>query len=142
MSVEETVSPAVLVWARETAGLSIEEAAHKIGLTSGARGTAAEKLEAIESGERAPSEAQLAKMASAYHRPLLSLYMQEPPRPPDRGEDFRTMRAPIAPQEAAWLDALVRDVRMRQSILRDMMEDECVSACKFDPLRRGIGVQF
>lgn len=124
MSVEEAINPAVLAWARETAGLSIEEAAHKIGLTSGARGTAAEKLEAMESGERAPSEAQLSKMAAAYHRPLLSLYMAEPPRPADRGEDFRTMRAPVARQEAAWLDALVRDVRTRQSILRDMMEDE------------------
>ena len=124
MSAEETINPAVLVWARKTAGLSIEEAAHKIGLTSGTRGTAAEKLEAIESGERAPSEAQLKKMAASYHRPLLSLYMAEPPRPADRGEDFRTMRATVAPQEAAWLDALVRDVRTRQSILRDMMEDE------------------
>lgn len=124
MSVEEAINPAVLAWAREAAGLSIEEAAHKIGLTSGARGTAAEKLEAMESGERAPSGAQLSKMAAAYHRPLLSLYMAEPPRPADRGEDFRMMRAPIARQEAAWLDALVRDVRTRQSILRDMMEDE------------------
>lgn len=124
MSVEEAINPAVLVWARETAGLSIEEAAHKIGLTSGTRATAVEKLDAMEGGERAPSEAQLAKMAAAYHRPLLSLYMAEPPRPADRGEDFRTMRAPVARQEAAWLDALVRDVQTRQSILRDMMEDE------------------
>lgn len=124
MSVEEAINPAVLVWARETAGLSIEEAAHKIGLTSGTRATAAEKLEALEGGVRTPSATQLAKMAAAYHRPLLSLYMAEPPLPADRGEDFRTMRAPVARQEAAWLDALVRDVRTRQSILRDMMEDE------------------
>lgn len=124
MSVEEAINPAVLIWARETAGLSVEDAAHKIGLTTTTRGTAAEKLEAMESGERTPSEVQLAKMAAAYHRPLLSLYMAEPPRQADRGEDFRTMRAPVAAQEAAWLDALVRDVRTRQSILRDMMEDE------------------
>jgi len=124
MSIQEAINPAVLVWARETAGLSIEEAAHKIGLTSGTRGTADEKLTAMENGERAPSQAQLTKMAAAYHRPLLALYMAEPPRPADRGEDFRTMRTPVAPQEAARLDALVRDVRTRQSILRDMMEDE------------------
>lgn len=124
MSVEETINPAVLTWARETAGLSTEEAAHKIGLTTGTRGTAEEKLKAMERGERAPSEAQLAKMAAAYHRPLLSLYMAEPPRPADRGEDFRTMRNPVGRREAAWLDALVRDVRTRQSILHDMMEDE------------------
>lgn len=122
--VEEAINPAVLVWARETAGLSVEEAANKIGLTTGKHGTAEAKLEAMESGERAPSAAQLARMAAAYHRPLLSLYMAEPPRPADRGEDFRSMRAPVAPREAAWLDALVRDVQTRQSILRDMIEDE------------------
>ena len=81
MSIQEAINPAVLVWARETAGLSIEEAAHKIGLTSGTRGTADEKLTAMENGERAPSQAQLTKMAAAYHRPLLALYMAEPPRP-------------------------------------------------------------
>lgn len=124
MKTEEAINPAVLSWARETAGLSIEEAADKIGLTTGARGTAAEKLEAIERGERLPSEAQLVRMAATYHRPLLALYMAEPPRTADRGEDFRTMRGPVARQEAAWLDALVRDVRTRQSILRDMMDDE------------------
>lgn len=124
MNIDEAINPAVLVWARETAGLSIEEAAHKIGLTSGTRSTAAEKLEAMESGERPPSEAQLAKMANAYHRPLLAFYMAEPPPTAYRGEDFRTMNAPVAPKEAAWLDALLRDVRTRQSILRDMMEDE------------------
>lgn len=47
MSVEEAINPVVLAWARETAGLSIEEAVHKIGLTSGTRATAAEKLEAM-----------------------------------------------------------------------------------------------
>lgn len=124
MNTADAINPAVLVWARETAGFSLEEGAQKIGLTSGARGTAAEKLAAMESGQRAPSEAQLAKMAAAYHRPLLALYMAEPPRPADRGEDFRTMKTPVAPQEAANLDALVRDVRTRQSILRDMMDDE------------------
>lgn len=124
MNARVAINPAVLVWARETAGLSVDEAAAKIGLTSGARGSAIEKLEAIETGEREPSEGQLAKMASVYHRPLLALYMAEPPRPALRAEDFRTMKAPAPPQETARLEALVRDVRTRQGILRDLMEDE------------------
>lgn len=124
MNIGEAINPAVLMWARETAGLSIEEAAHKIGLTSSTRGTATEKLAAFETGGRMPSDALLAKMAAAYHRPLVTLYMAEPPRPADRGEDFRTMKTSIATQEAARLEALVRDVQTRQSILRDMMEDE------------------
>jgi Zn-dependent peptidase ImmA (M78 family)/transcriptional regulator with XRE-family HTH domain len=124
MNSRVAINPAVLVWARKTAGLSVDEAAAKIGLTSGARGSATEKLEAFESGEREPSEGQLVKMASVYHRPLLALYMAEPPRPAVRAEDFRTMRAPAPPQETARLEALVRDVRTRQGILSDLMEDE------------------
>ena len=119
------INPAVLVWARETAGLSVEDAARRIGLSSGPRGNAADKLAAIESGERAPTRTQLARMASSYHRPLLSLYMAAPPRSADRGEDFRSLAMPAATEETARLDALVRDVRTRQSILRELIiEDE------------------
>ncbi|MCB8839624.1 ImmA/IrrE family metallo-endopeptidase [Aurantimonas sp. VKM B-3413] len=118
------INPAVLEWARKTAGLSIEDAAQRIGLSTGQKESAAEKLDAIERGDRSLTPAQLIKMAAAYHRPLLSLYMSEPPRPADRGEDFRTMVAFVAPDEAARLDALVRDIRARHAILRDLMSDD------------------
>lgn len=118
------INPAVLEWARTTAGLSYEDAAQRIGLSDSQKATGAEKLEAIERGERAPTPAQLSKMAAAYHRPLLSLYLSEPPRRADRGEDFRTTAAFVAPDEAARLDALVRDVRARHAILQDMMADD------------------
>lgn len=121
----EGINPAVLVWARKTAGLSSEDAAHRIGLSSTQKESGVEKLAALERGERLPTAAQLTKMAAVYHRPLLSLYMSEPPRTADRGEDFRTTAVPVATDEAARLDALVRDVRARHAILRDMMtEDE------------------
>ncbi len=118
------INPAVLEWARNTAGLSSEDAAHRIGLSSTQKKSGVEKLEAIERGERIPTAAQLAKMATIYHRPLLSLYMSEPPRAADRGEDFRTTISPVAIDEAARLDALVRDVRARHAILRDMKTDD------------------
>lgn len=122
------INPAVLEWARTTAGLSLEEAAQRVGLSDSQKASAAEKLEAIERGERGPTPTQLGKMASIYHRPLLALYMSEPPRPADRGEDFRATTAPIASSEAARLDALVRDVRARHAILRDLMTDDEDSA--------------
>ena len=120
----EGINPAVLEWARNTAGLSPEDAAQRIGLSSTQKESGVEKLEAIERGERVPTAAQIAKMAATYHRPLLSLYMSEPPRPAARGEDFRTTTAPIAREEAARLDSLMRDVRARHAILRDMMTDD------------------
>lgn len=118
------INPAVLEWARKTAGLSLEDAAHRIGLSTGQKESAAEKLDAIEHGRREPTATQLSKMAAAYHRPLLSLYMGEPPRAADRGEDFRTSAATVASDEAARLNALVRDIRARHAILRDLMTDD------------------
>lgn len=120
----EGINPAVLEWARTTAGLSLEDAAHRIGLSDSEKASAAEKLDAIERGVRLPTDAQMARMAAAYHRPLLTLYMAEPPGVADRGEDFRTTTAPVSSDDAARLDALVRDVRARHAILRDMMTDD------------------
>jgi Zn-dependent peptidase ImmA (M78 family) len=61
-------------------------------------------------------------MARTYRRSLLVFYLSEPPRTGDRGEDFR--RAPgTKPLEFdPTLDALIRDVRGRQSIVRDLLE--------------------
>lgn len=122
MQPDEKINPDVLAWARRTAGLSLEEAADKLGLTSGPRGTAEEKLAAIEDGTRAPSGAQLAKMAQVYRRPLIALYLAAPPREADAGEDFRTGGGYGSPNEAGRLDALVRDVKVRHSILRELVE--------------------
>jgi hypothetical protein len=39
------INPGILSWARETAGLSLEEAADKLGLKSTGTASAAEKLD-------------------------------------------------------------------------------------------------
>jgi len=122
MPTQEQINPAVLQWARVTAGLSLDDAARRLGLTSGPRGTAEEKLAAIEAGEKAATDTQIAKMAAVYHRPLIALYLAEPPREANGYEDFRTTTAAVATDEAARLGALVRDVRVRQSILRELVE--------------------
>lgn len=123
MTTVSGINPAVLIWARETAGLSLEEAAHGIGLLDGRAATGAEKLAAIEGAERAPTVPQLSKMAAAYRRPLLALYMAEPPRAGERGDDFRGGE-PAGAAQAARLDALLRDVRVRHAILRELAEDD------------------
>ncbi|MCY4196480.1 MAG: helix-turn-helix transcriptional regulator [Rhodobacteraceae bacterium] len=102
------VNPDILVWARETAGLSVEEAAKTLQLTTSARSTAAEKL---ERGEKSPTRNQLNSMAKAYRRPLLVFYMEEPPRTGSRGTDFRRSPGSRDIRDNAKLDALLRDVR-------------------------------
>jgi Zn-dependent peptidase ImmA (M78 family) len=118
------INPRVLRWARETAGLTLDEAAERLGLTTSARSSAADKLADIEGGRKAPSAVQLLRAATAYRRPLIAFYLAEPPARGERGEDFRTTGAQVTPRDNAILDALLRDLRARQQLLRAMLEDE------------------
>lgn len=118
------VNPALLTWARETAGLSLEEAAHEIDLNDTKEGTGAERLAAIERGESEPSYNLLNRMSAKYRRSLIVFYLDKPPPLADRGEDFRTVPGAAPPALNATLDALIRDVRMRHATVRSLLEDE------------------
>ena len=120
----QNINPRMLLWARETAGLSIEEAAGKLKITDSTRGTAVEKLTALESGQDKPTRIQLVKIASIYRRPLTVFYMNAAPVVAERGEDFRTLPGPVTSQEAALLDALLRDVRARHAMIRSIIDSE------------------
>ena len=121
----ENANPSMLAWARQTAGLSKEQAARSVGLSASRRSTAVDKLVAIESGERQPTRNQLLRFADAYHRPPTVFYLASPPVTGRCGEDFRTAPGtPPTAQEAALLDALLRDVRVRQSMVKAALEDD------------------
>jgi Zn-dependent peptidase ImmA (M78 family) len=119
----EQINPRILTWARETAGLSVAEAAEKLGLKDSAKTTAVEKLLALESGQRSAGQTTMQKAVSVYRRPLIAFYMAEPPARGERGEDFRTSK-PTSARENGTLDALLRDVRARQQMVRQVLEDE------------------
>lgn len=106
------IQPKVLTWARETAGLSLDDAARALGLNAARGRTGVERLELMECGEDEPTRAVLLKMAKAYRWPLLVFYLAEPPKTGDRGQDFRTLsgHGKFNPE----LDALVRDIKARQ----------------------------
>lgn len=111
------VNPEILIWARKTAGLSIEEAAQKLGLSG------PDRLKALEAGERAPSRRQLVNMSEKYHRPLLTFYLQKRPRESRKGQDFRTLPKGLALGSEGLLDALIRDVVARQGLVRAALEE-------------------
>lgn len=71
--IEAFVKPELLVWARESAGYGLTDAARKIGV-------APEKLGSWEKGTARLSIHQLQKAASVYKRPLAVFYLAEPPR--------------------------------------------------------------
>ncbi len=110
-------NPEIFRWARESAGLELEGAARAIGIVS-------QSLVAIELGEKDPSRTTLSKMAKVYRRSLLTFYLPAPPRKGDRGEDFRTVFADRTIEADAGVDALVRDLRTRQRLVRAVLEDD------------------
>jgi Zn-dependent peptidase ImmA (M78 family) len=70
------ITPAVLIWARQTAGFSLAEAARRLKITE-------ERLAAWEDANNAdaPSIPQLRKLAALFKRPLAVFYLPEaPPR--------------------------------------------------------------
>lgn len=72
----------VLVWARHTAGYSLEEAARKIGVNT-------EKLRAWEGDEDKPTLRQLRIVAKTYKRPSALFYRSTTPTEPPMLTDFR-----------------------------------------------------
>jgi len=113
----------ILKWARESSSYSIEEAAHKLGLSDSKVSSAAEKLTAYENGQKEPSRPLLIKMSKTYHRPLLTFYLNQPPRIGDRGEDFRTLPDHFEQIENTYVDVLIRDIKARQSTIRETLID-------------------
>jgi Zn-dependent peptidase ImmA (M78 family)/transcriptional regulator with XRE-family HTH domain len=111
------MNPVIIRWAREKAGLSLEEAASALQLS------AASKLEQLELGTEPPTRSVLLKMSKVYRRSLLTFYLEVPPRTGDRGHDFRTLPSALPPSENAFLDALLRDIKARQDMVRAIVED-------------------
>lgn len=118
------VNPEILKWARETAGLTLEDAADKFGINDARGVSGSDRLAALEAGEWEPTRPLLLRMAQHYRRPLLAFYLAAPPRPAERGEDFRTLPDEFARRDAALVDTLLRDVRARQEMVRSLLEAE------------------
>ncbi|MCH7807444.1 MAG: helix-turn-helix transcriptional regulator [Proteobacteria bacterium] len=118
------VNPKILVWARKTSGLSPEEAVKKISLGDAWGVSAVDRLASLENGTQEPTRPQLVKMAKQYRRPLLTFYLADQPVRGDRGEDFRTLPDSLDPGQDALVDALIRDIRARQEMVRVVLEED------------------
>jgi Zn-dependent peptidase ImmA (M78 family)/transcriptional regulator with XRE-family HTH domain len=114
------VEPAVLRWARETAGLAEDEAARRIGVSE-------ERLVRAESGESPLTLNQARKAADVYRRPLAILFLPAPPEEASLEVQFRRFRdAPDLPWPPA-MRALAREVPALQEeavVLFEAIEEE------------------
>jgi Zn-dependent peptidase ImmA (M78 family) len=96
----------------------------KLGVRDARGVPAVDRLAALEAGEALPTRRMLLKMAKQYRRPLLTFYMSAPPRKGERGRDFRSLPEGHSETAEALLDALIRDVRARQSMVRALLKEE------------------
>lgn len=117
------VNHEILAWARKSAGLSPEVAAKKLGLKPTRDLSALDRLTALESGHFQPSRALLVKMSQQYRRPLIVFYMDRIPSRGERVEDFRAVVDRDSSTDGI-VDAIVRDVKARQSAVRDILVDD------------------
>jgi Zn-dependent peptidase ImmA (M78 family)/transcriptional regulator with XRE-family HTH domain len=76
-------NPAVLRWARETAGYSVGEAGDRVADP--------ETLEAWEAGKDRPTWKAVQRLAKLYRRPIAALLLAEPPAEPPLPPDFRRL---------------------------------------------------
>lgn len=123
-SVPALVEPAVLKWARNSRGLTVEEAAQKFKQEP-------QTIEAWECGEKAPTVAQLRCAAKFYARPLAVFYLPEPPTDFDALKDFRQVPGRSMTAGPALLAAVRRAHELR-SIWIDLTRELGDDFPKFD----------
>jgi Zn-dependent peptidase ImmA (M78 family)/transcriptional regulator with XRE-family HTH domain len=110
------IAPAVLRWARDTAGLPEDEAARRIGLAT------TERLLRAERGEAPLTLNQARKAARVYDRPFAVLLLPAPPQEEPPEVQFRRLRdAPELPWPPA-MRALSRSVAALQDEAAELFE--------------------
>jgi len=94
-SIPALVKPKLLVWARESAGLSLAQAAERTKFE-------VETLKAWESEqeEATPSIAQLRKLGEAYKRPIAVFFLAEPPQGFAAHREFRRLAGILPGKES------------------------------------------
>jgi Zn-dependent peptidase ImmA (M78 family) len=114
-TVDAIIEPSLLVWARQSIGLDMEQAAAKIGV-------GADRLAAWERGEARPSVAQLRHAASIYKRPLAVFYLPEPPRDFQPPRDYRRLPDAEVGKLSPALHAAIRRSHALREIALDLRE--------------------
>jgi Zn-dependent peptidase ImmA (M78 family) len=123
--VKAKVKPALLVWARRTAGYEQPEVAAKLNVDP-------EKIAGWEVGEEQPSIAQVRKLAELYKRPLAVLFLPEPPATFRPMHDFRRLPE-IGPRRfSPGLTLEIRNAHQRRALALEMLADADERPARFE----------
>lgn len=110
------VEPPLLVWARQSARLSEEEAAARMKLPEA-------RIRAWEAGEERPSVAQLRKIANIYRRPVGVFFLPAVPHDFQVMHDFRRIGSE-APALSAELEGDLRHAQDLRDAALTLLENE------------------
>lgn len=109
------INPAMLRWARERAGYSVEEVASR-------RRVPAERVREWETGVSYPTWRQLESLAyQDYHRPTTLFFLNDPPEEPTIYAEFSRLPTPLLGDLHPDTLYAVRQARARQYYLRKLV---------------------
>jgi Zn-dependent peptidase ImmA (M78 family) len=113
MSVKAIVNSKMLVWSRETANISLEEASKSSNVSI-------EKLKSWEDGLDYPTMNQAKKLAKKYQRAFSLFYLEEIPEDFTPIKDFRSSGGDFSSS----LIFIIREVETKVTWLRDLLISE------------------
>lgn len=112
-----TVEPEMLLWGRQYAYLSIDDASQRIGVS-------VEKLREWENGVSSPTVVQLHRIARVYKQLFAVFYMQNPPKPASLPlKDFRRLPSTGISEISYELAGEIRTAINRREIAVRMVEE-------------------
>lgn len=111
MAEQIPINPAVLAWARQRAGLSLEEAAQKF-----------RRMADWESGAGSPTYPQLELLADTLKVPIAVFFFPEPPDVPSINETFRTLPEAELEQLPSRVRMLMRKAKAMQINLAELTQ--------------------
>lgn len=103
------ITPALVTWARERAGYSLEEAQAEF-----------RKIAEWEGGDLSPTYPQLEKLADKFKVPVAVFFFPEPPDLPPIGESFRTLGSELFQEIPPKIRLLLRKARAYQIGLEEL----------------------
>jgi Zn-dependent peptidase ImmA (M78 family) len=103
------VQPPLLIWAREEAGYSLEQAARLIKFP-------ADKLLSWETGEAQPTLRQAERLAKLYHRPFSVFCLTAPPKTTPLAADYRRLPGVKPGAESPELRLALREMIRRRQV--------------------------
>ncbi len=111
------ISPAVLRWARESAGVALDQVAKRLN-------TSVETVKRWETGEKRPTLRTLEDLAAFFKRPLAAFFLPEPPQEPPVPTDFRVLpekqRVPLSRKTRLAIRRTQRLQRLAGDLLEEM----------------------